>query len=84
MENYYFNVTEERGEPPVSEWDSLPSIVESGFFEVAGLAGYLSGEGNLFLFGLCNKKISAFSERSTEKGTRNCLAWNVFIGLFIK
>ena len=27
----YYHIVSDQGVPPISEWDSLPSIVESGF-----------------------------------------------------
>jgi polysaccharide deacetylase family protein (PEP-CTERM system associated) len=64
----YFNVTEERGEPPVSEWDSLPSIVESGFLKLLDLLDTYQVKATCFFLGYVAKKYPHLVKEAQKRG----------------
>ena len=64
----YFNVTEERGEPPVSEWDSLPSIVESGFMKLLALLDTYQVQATCFFLGYIAKKYPQLVKEAQKRG----------------
>ena len=64
----YFNVTEERGEPPVSEWDSLPGIVESGFLKLLDLLDIYQVKATCFFLGYIAKKYPQLVQEAQKRG----------------
>ncbi len=64
----YFNVTEERGEPPVSEWDSLPSIVESGFMKLLALLDTYQVQATCFFLGYIAQKYPQLVKEAQKRG----------------
>ncbi|MEN6444471.1 MAG: polysaccharide deacetylase family protein [Candidatus Cloacimonas sp.] len=64
----YYNVTEERGEPPVSEWDSLPSIVESGFLKLLDMLDTYQVKATCFFLGYVAKKYPHLVKEAQKRG----------------
>ncbi len=64
----YYNVTEERGEPPISEWDFLPSIVESGFMKLLNLLDLYQVKATCFFLGYVAQKYPHLVIEAKKRG----------------
>lgn len=64
----YFHVTEERGEPPVSTWDGLPSIVEKGFNTLLDLLDQYQVKATCFFLGYIANRFPHLVREAQKRG----------------
>ncbi|MDD3632370.1 MAG: polysaccharide deacetylase family protein [Candidatus Cloacimonetes bacterium] len=64
----YYHIVSDRGVPPISEWDSLPSIVESGFLRLLDLLDVYEVKATCFFLGYIAKKYPYLVKEARKRG----------------